>query len=77
MKVLAPLYAFGPMGHALHDADVHAAVIERTGTGWLLEFIAPADKAAFLAALHKIGCKPLQVPRDTATGLQAGSEPVA
>jgi hypothetical protein len=77
MKILVPLYAFGPMGHALHDANVYAAVIERTGPGWLLEFIAPADRVAFLAAIGKIGVRVLEVPRDTSTGLQSGPEPLA
>ena len=63
MRVLVPLYAFGPMGHALYDADVHAAVIERTGPGWLIEFIAPLEKAAFLSALHKIGVHSFYRPR--------------
>jgi hypothetical protein len=77
MKVLVPDYAFGPMGHALANASVHAAVIERIAAGWLLEFIAPADRAAFLVALHKIGAQALPAPRDTATGRQAGPEPLA
>lgn len=77
MKVIVPDYAFGPMGHALVNADVQAAVIERVADGWLLEFIAPADRVAFLAAMAKLGARVLQAPRDTATGLQAGLEPLA
>lgn len=79
MRVLVPLYAFGSMGRALYDADVHAAAIERVADGWLVECIAPSDTAAFMAAIAKFGpgVKVLEVPRDTATGLQSGMAPKA
>jgi hypothetical protein len=62
------------MGRALFDADVHAAVIERLADSWMLEFIAPADGTAFVAAMRKIGVHPLQAPIDTTTGMQAGPD---
>jgi hypothetical protein len=77
MMVAVPLYAFGPMGHALHDADVGAALIEMIGEGYRFEFTAPKDGEKFRAALAKLGVRVLDIPRDTATGAQAGTRPKA
>lgn len=77
MKVAVPLYAFGPMGHALYDADVGGANIEQIADGYAFTFLAPQDDGRFLASLRKLGVRILDVPRDTATGRQAGEEPKA
>lgn len=77
MRVLVPLYALGPAGHALYDANVQGIMVERVAEGWLLDFLEPSDRGQFLAAMAKLGVKVLDVPRDTATGLQSGMEPKA
>lgn len=43
MKLTAPHYAIGPLMHALHDASVGAVLMERTGPGWIIEFMTRLD----------------------------------
>jgi hypothetical protein len=39
MKITAPHYAIGPLMHVLHDSEVGAVLMERTGPGWMVEFM--------------------------------------
>lgn len=45
MKLTAPHYAIGPIMHALHDSEVGAVLMERTGPGWAIEFMTRLDDA--------------------------------
>jgi hypothetical protein len=47
------------------------------GEGYRFEFTAPKDGEKFRAALAKLGVRVLDIPRDTATGAQAGTRPKA
>jgi hypothetical protein len=61
LKVSAPLYATGALAHALADAGVTAVLMERTGPGWVLEFLTPpARRNKLIAAIEKMGGKLLQ-----------------
>jgi hypothetical protein len=56
VKVSVPMYATGPLAHALADHGVTAVLMERTGPGWMLEFLTPlANREALAAAIEKIG----------------------
>jgi hypothetical protein len=58
LKIAAPLYATGALAHALADAGVTAVLMERTGTGWMLEFLTPpASRERLIAAIEKLGGK--------------------
>ena len=43
MKITAPHYAIGPLMHVLHDSEVGAVLMERTGPGWMIEFMTPIE----------------------------------
>jgi hypothetical protein len=61
LRVSAPLYATGPLAHALADAGVTAVLMERTGPGWVLEFLSPpARRDKLIAAIEKMGGEILQ-----------------
>jgi hypothetical protein len=55
MKLIVPIYAAGPVAHALFDANVGAALIERYAQGFVFEFMAPADREAFERVARKLG----------------------
>ena len=78
MRVLVPDYAMNNAAHAMAAAGVHSALMHflPNDRKWLIEFMLTGDRPALAAALAKIGARVLPLPVDTATGLQAGSEPV-
>lgn len=43
MKISAPHYIIGPLMHELHDSSVGAVLMERTGPGWMIEFMTKID----------------------------------
>ena len=42
------------MMHALHDSEVGAVLMERTGPGWMLEFMTPIEPET-VAKLVRLG----------------------
>lgn len=45
MKLTAPHYAIGTLMKLLHEAEVGAVLMERTGPGWAIEFMTRLDDA--------------------------------
>ena len=46
MKISAPHSIIGPLMHELHDSSVGAVLMERTGPGWMIEFMTRIDQEA-------------------------------
>ena len=46
MKLTAPHEAIGPLMRALHASSVGAVLMERTGPGWMIEFMTRIDQEA-------------------------------
>ena len=62
MKITAPHDAIGALARVLYDAGINAAVIQRTGTGWIVELLAPPD-ADLRAAVERTGAVVLEARR--------------
>ena len=52
--ITAPHEAIGELARVLYEAGVNAAVIQRTGTGWIVELLAPPD-GDLRAAIERTG----------------------
>ena len=49
----------GELARVLYDAEVNAALIQRTGTGWIVELLAPPD-GDLRAAIERTGAVVLE-----------------
>jgi hypothetical protein len=62
MKLTAPHYAIGPLMHTLHDSEVGAVLMERTGPGWVIEFMTPLQPET-VTAITRLGAVIVGVER--------------
>lgn len=60
MKISAPLSACGELARVLHLAGVNACLIERTGSGWMVELLAPPS-ADLLDKIERAGAVVVQL----------------
>lgn len=59
MKIAATLEQVGPVLRALHDAGVAAAIVERTGPGWIVELMRPPTAGDLVSAVKATGAQVL------------------
>lgn len=65
MKITAPHYAIGPLMSLLHDSEVGAVLMERTGPGWMIEFMTrlDGDTVTAIAQLGGVVLEPAAPPQ--------------
>ena len=54
MRITVPLASCGELGRVLFEQGVSVCLLERTGTGWIVELMKPAG-AGLESALLEIG----------------------
>ena len=54
VRITVPLASCGELGRVLYEQDVSVCLLERTGTGWIVELMKPAG-AGLESALLEIG----------------------
>lgn len=58
MRFTAPLSACGELGRVLFEQGVSVCLLERTGTGWIVELIKPSEPG-LESAMIEIGAQVL------------------
>ena len=59
MRITVPLSCCGELGRVLYEQGVSVCLLERTGTGWVIELMKPAG-ADLESALREIGASVLR-----------------